>query len=399
MQNLIRLISTFLLITASASAGAVPFTFDARTLGMGGVSVATADLATAAWANPSMLTRQRIEDDFALLIGVGGFARDDDDLLGDVVDFQDADDARRDAIDNGDLVGEVEAAFDMRSIVRGIDGKVVAPEASGLLAVGIAFETFSMAVSARSDLIAGGTVTDLSCDLLTPGCDPNELFSENFNILNLEGVQATEVALSFARDFELFERRVSVGIKPKAVDLRSYSFSESILTIESGAEDIIDKGDKKKLGTLSTVDLGFAMDLTENVLLGLTVRNLFTDSFDVGNSTLNYDTESTIGIAYHNSFMTVAMDIDLTENEPLLANNSFKVLKTRFVQLGAEFSAGDYVFLRAGVSKNIASDIPSGAKDPRYSVGIGFWLGFNLDIAAVVSDNVVGAMLQTGFRF
>ncbi len=56
---------------------------------MGGVVTATADLATAAWANPAMLTNQPVENDWSLLIGVGAFVRDDDDLVHDIDDFQD----------------------------------------------------------------------------------------------------------------------------------------------------------------------------------------------------------------------------------------------------------------------------------------------------------------------
>ena len=135
-----RILSALALITISSSAAAVPFTFDARTLGMGGTSVATADLATAAWANPSMLTRQRIEDDFALLIGVGVFVRDNDDLIGDIDDFQSFNDAREAAIDAGDGSGALTSAAQMRAVLLGIENKVIAPEATGLLAVGIAFD-------------------------------------------------------------------------------------------------------------------------------------------------------------------------------------------------------------------------------------------------------------------
>ena len=53
----------------SQSVSAIPFAFEGRSLGMGGVAVATADLATASWANPAMLTNQRPSDNFSLLIG------------------------------------------------------------------------------------------------------------------------------------------------------------------------------------------------------------------------------------------------------------------------------------------------------------------------------------------
>jgi hypothetical protein len=346
-----------------------------------------------------MLTRQPLKKDFALLIGVGAFVRDDEGLIGDVEDFQDADERREDAIDAGNTEEEASALLDMYSIVNGIDGKIIAPEASVLLAVGIAFDSFSMAISARTDLIAGGTITNLSCDITQPGCDPTEILSEDFNIMNIEGVQLTEIGVSFARDFELAGRRVSVGIKPKVVQLRAFTFSESILTISEEEEDILDKDNKQDLGSLATVDLGFAYDLTDSVLLGLNIRNLINNRYDLDGQTLKYDTEWEIGVAYHNSFMTLAMDYDLTINSPLLANDAFKGLDRQDLKVGAEFRAGRYVMLRLGAAKNLAPHISDGAQQVRYTAGVGFWLGFNLDIAAIVNDNTAGVMLQTGFSF
>ena len=97
--------------------------------------------------------------------------------------------------------------------------------------------------------------------------------------------------------------------------------------------------------------------------------------------------------------MTVGIDYDLTENEPLLASQDFVGLKTQYLLIGAEFNAFDYAQLRIGASKNVASDISDRAKETAYTAGIGFWLGFNLDIAATFRDNAVGGFLQTGFRF
>ncbi len=379
-----RTLSALAMITVSSTALAAPFTFDARTLGMGGASTATANLATAAWANPSMLTRQSVEDDFALLIGVGAFIRDNEDLIGDIDDFQSA----NDRFEAGDPTGLAE----MIEIVGGVEGKVIAPEATVPLALGIAFDSFSMAVSVRADAIAGGTVTNISTT-------PAEALLDTFNILNVSGVLATEYAVSFAKDFELFERRVSIGVKPKIVDLQTFSSSESILTVSTGLDNVTTQDDKVDLGNFPTVDLGLAMDLSENWLLGLNIRNLVTDQFEVGAQILNFDTEAKIGVAYHNNWVTVAMDYDLTENQPLLPGEDFSGLKTQNVNIGAEFSAGDYVHLRVGAAQNLAGNISTGAKDTQYTVGIGFWLGFNLDVAVIVTENSAGGMLQTGFSF
>ena len=159
IQN--KILSVVALSVCSQAVHSIPFTFEGRSLGMGGVSVATADLATAAWANPAMLTNQRPDDDFSLLIGLGAFVRDDDDLIKDIDDFQAADDRFQAAVNAGDASGATQAANDMANIITGIDGKNMAADVSGVAAMGIAFDTFAMALSIRADAIGAGTVTNL----------------------------------------------------------------------------------------------------------------------------------------------------------------------------------------------------------------------------------------------
>ncbi len=399
MRGFHKILAVIVLSAFAQAVQALPFTFEARSLGMGGVAVATADLATAAWANPAMLTNQPVEDDWSLLIGLGAFLRDDDDLESDINDYQDADERREEAEDAGDIPGAVRATLEMRKILGGIDSKIIAPEATLLVAMGISFESFSMAVSARSDVIGAGSVTDISCPLIEPGCDPAELLSDEFNILNLEGVLATEIGVSFAKDFQLWGRKVSIGIKPKFVELEAFTFQESIRTIDADHDLIDNDDDKEDLGTFETIDLGLAYDVSDSVRLGLNLRNLLTDEFDLGDQTLVMDTEVRFGVAYHNNFMVAAIDLDLVENEPLLANDSFVSLKTQYVSIGAEFNALKYLKLRVGASRNLASGISDGAKDINYTAGVGIWLGFNLDIAAIYSDHSAGVFLQTGFQF
>ena len=385
-----KILSVVALSVLSQAAYAVPFTFEGRSLGMGGVSVATADLATAAWANPAMLTNQRPDDDFSLLIGLGVFVRDDDDLIKDIDDFQAADDRLRAAASPEAIQAAIE---DMTNILVGIEGKNMAADVSGVAAMGIAFDSFAMALSIRADAIGAGTVDNIStdpADIINPSSDVNNL--------NLEGVIATEFGLSIAKKFWWFDRKVSLGIKPKIVDLQAYTYQQSIHTI-NGLDDVIDNGEKSDLGTFTSFDLGAAIDLSESFRLGLNIRNIVTDEFDLGGTVLNFDTEARLGLAYHNRLLTVAIDYDLRENKPLLANPVFDDLKTQNLAVGAEFNAFDFMQLRVGARKNVASGIPDGAKDTAITAGIGFWLGFNLDIAATFTDNSVGGFLQTGFRF
>ena len=391
MWRLYKVLAVVVLSAFAQTTQAVPFTFEARSLGMGGVGVATADLATAAWANPAMLTNQPMGSDWSLLIGVGAFLRDDDDMVSDVEDFQDADKRREAASGGVDPEGEASALLEMRSIVQGLDAKIISAEATALMAMGVSFESFAMAISVRSVAIAAGVVTDISDNL-------DDLTSEDFNILNVEGVLATEFGVSFARDFQLWGRKVSIGIKPKIVELEAYTFRESILTVDT--EDALNEDeDIEDLGTFETIDLGFAVDLIDSVRLGLSLRNLIEDDFDIGQQTLNYDTEVRLGVAYHNKAMTIAADLDLTENKALLANDSFDGLAKQYLAVGAEFNAFKNLKFRLGAAKNIASGISDNAGDIEYTAGVGIWLGFNLDVAALINDNTAGVFVQTGFQF
>ncbi len=389
IQN--KILSVVALSVFSHSVFAIPFTFEGRSLGMGGVSVATADLATAAWANPAMLTNQRPSDDFSLLVGIGAFVRDDDDLITDIDDFQAADARLKAAQNAGDTIGIGNALQDMTNIVTGIDGKVMAVDVSGVAAVGMAFNTFAMALSVRADAIGAGTVTDLSQNIL-------EVTDPTKNILNLEGVIATEFGLSLAKKFRFHDREVSLGIKPKIVDLQAFTYRESILNTNS-LGDVFDNGKKFDLGTFTSFDVGAAVELTDSVRLGLNIRNLLTGEFDLGGTKLNFDTNVRIGAAYHNRMMTLAVDYDLVANKPLLANPVFDDLKTQYLAVGAEFNAFSFAQLRVGARKNVASGISSGARDTALTAGVGFWLGFNLDVAATFTNNSVGGFVQTGFRF
>ncbi|MCG6938590.1 MAG: conjugal transfer protein TraF [Gammaproteobacteria bacterium] len=396
-----RILSVVALSVLSQNAGAIPFAFEGRSLGMGGVAVATADLATAAWANPAMLTNQRPGDDFSLLIGLGVFVRDNDDLKSDIDDYQDAYNLYQAAVPASPE--QIAALQQMSDITYDVEGKDIAGDVSALAAMGMAFESFAMAISIRADAIGAGTVTDLACHLnVDPGCDlvqfESEVTSNTKNILNLEGVLATEFGLSFAKDFELYHRKISIGIKPKIVDLQSYTYSESILYIDN-VSDTIDNGIRSDVGRFTSFDLGAAIELSESWRLGLNIRNLLTDEFNIGGQTLNFDTNARLGVAYHSRFLTAAVDYDLTENKPLLANPTFGDLKTQYLAVGAEFNAFDYAQLRIGARKNVASDIPDGAKNTALTAGVGFWLGFNLDIAATYTEHSLGGFLQAGFRF
>jgi len=384
-----RILSAALLAVLSGSVDAVPFSFEARSLGMGNARVATADIATAPFANPAMLSFQPSEKDFSLLIGVGAFLSDNDGVVDRIDDFQSAFNAAQ----AGDPVEASRAV----SIAQSLEGDIIAPEMTVAFATGYSAKKWAFAVSARADAIAAGTVTNVSNNVL-------ELADPTKNILVLEGLLTTELGISLASNFQLWGQKLAIGLKPKYVKIDNVFFEESISTIDASLSDLLDDKNTTDLGDYTTIDLGLVMGLTEHTQIGLVVTNLASHKVDFINSsgnpaTFSFDTQARLGIAFLNDYLTLGADVDLLETDALLTSQNFQALKSQYVSLGGEFNVFDFMQLRIGAQKNIADGISEAAKDNLYTAGIGFWFGFNIDLAVVSQNDSLGGFLQTGFRF
>ena len=383
MNNYKRILSVALLAVLSGSVDAVPFSFEARSLGMGNARVATADIATAPFANPGMLSFQPSREDFSLLLGVGAYLYDGDGLVDKLDDFQTA-------YSNGEA-GDINEALRAVDIAQSMLGDVIAPEATLAFSTGFSGEKWAFALSARSDAIAAGTV------ITTDPIDPAQ-----YDMV-LEGVLTSELGVSLARNFQVFGQKLAVGIKPKYVKVDNLYTIQSIITVDTGLGDLIDNS-TKDLGDFTTLDIGLVMGLTKHTQIGLVATNLVSHQINYINSlgvpsTFSFDTQARLGVAYRTDMLTLGADVDLIENDALLTNQNFQALKTQNVSVGGEFNILDFMQLRIGVQKNIADDISDAAKENLYTAGVGFWLGFNLDAALVAQSDSLGAFLQTGFRF
>ena len=385
-----RILSAAVLAVLSASVHATPFSVEARSLGMGNVRVATADIATAPFANPGMLSFQPSREDFSLLIGVGAFLNDSDGLIDKIDEFQSAFDAAQSG-------GNPSEAFRALDIAQSMDGDVIAPETTLAFSTGFAGETWALALSARADAIAAGTVTDIAQNVA-------ELNDPNKNILNVEGILTTELGVSLARNFQILGQKVAVGLKPKYVTVDNLFIRESIATVDTGLGDLLDDKNTLDLGDFTTLDVGLVMGLSRHTQIGLVATNLVSHKINFINSvgtpaTLSFDTQTRLGIAYRTDMLTLGADIDLFESDALLTAQDFQALKSQNVSVGGEFNLLNFMQLRIGAQKNIADGISDAAKDPLYAAGIGFWFGFNLDLAVVTQNDSLGGSLQTGFRF
>lgn len=388
------------LAVSSQSVVAAPFAYEARSLGMGNIGVATADIATAPFVNPAMLSFQKEDDDFSFLLGAGAFFSDNNGMIDNIDQFQVVSAAYDAAVIAGDGPAQLAAATDMLAIAQQLDGKALAPEATAGVVVGISGEVYSMAVSARSDVIIAGGLTNVAFNLV-------DVVDPAFNLLTIAGVKTKEVGLSIARSFEIMDSKIAIGLTPKIVNVEALQYSESIANTDTSANSLLDQG-VQDLGDFTTMDLGIVIGLTNHIQLGVTAKNLIEEELTfitISNgvptvATVTFDTQLKAGLAYSNEFITIGADLDLTENASIISGGLSGDLVKKNMSVGVEIDIFDIVQARVGMVKNVADGISVEAQQPLYTAGVGLWLGFNLDIAAMKGEgDSTGAFVQAGFKF
>lgn len=368
------LVAAGLFVAGISTASAVPYGFfDARSVAMGNVSVATGGVQTAAFSNPAMLAVNEGDDTFALLLpAIGANVVDNGNVVDLVDEYQD--------LENNPTVPnrlrQVEIIDELAT-----SGSTVSVNASGGTALVYAGDSFTFAGHYRGYGTATGGITNPDLNPTNPDAD-----------LLAFGYLAQEVGFSVATSFSMAGMEVAVGVRPKNVGLEAMVYQESIRQAE--VEDIVD-GSRQDLGSFTTMDAGLAIDVFDSITVGLVANNLLDETKTTSGSIvtpIDFETHLRAGVAYHNSFMTIAADMDLTEIEPVLFED-----KSQMMAVGLELNALDFMQVRAGYQTNMAS----GATEPDLiSAGLGFWLGFHLDVAVVAGDDSsLGAFVQTGFRF
>lgn len=177
---------------SAAQVSAAPFMpMDARGLAMGNTGVASAKRAHAPAYNPSLLSKSDADDDFALLLGLGGSISDEDEIA----------DVANDISDN--IVPELERLLEKKeedtgTIADAIDNANTAIDRiRGLLGNTVGPDSIQRINDANSDL--GSALADIDAQL----ADLNSTTSELDNALNsisgspLSGTLGGTFALAF----------------------------------------------------------------------------------------------------------------------------------------------------------------------------------------------------------
>lgn len=382
------LVAASLIAASISTASAAPYGFfDARSVAMGNVSVATGGLSTAAFANPAMLAINESDETFALLIPAFGIqAIDNGGLIDSLDEFQvlyDQFQVTTDPIAAQNIYNQLDA------IAQDVSGDTLIGNASINAALVYGGDSFSIAGSFRGYGQASAGVANYQSAVFT-GPIVSDLPTADFIVI---GYAAQEMAVSIASDVKILGMKVAWGVTPKSVSLEAI---DSSVAIDLADTDNIIDDTVEDLGSFVTLDAGVVIQIFDSLSAGVVAKNLIEESVTTNDGNeINFNTMLRAGVAYHSEWITLAADMDLLENDPI-SPSSFED-PSRMLALGAEFDVFDILQLRAGYQSNIAS----GADEPDLlSVGVGLWLGFNLDIAAVTAkDSSLGVFAQTGFRF
>lgn len=407
----IKYYGAFALALAANSAGALPFnSFDPRSFAMGGVGVASGTGANAVFFNPALLAAAREEEDFSLELPVlGARVSDPDDLIDAVDDFNDQDPVAvfSAAIDaytaapSGATADAVQASGDeLVAQLRSLSDKPVMAEGGVGIVVGVPSESLGISLFSNA-YVGGGSIgsvagPDISAIqgaiddalALQPVTDPTDSLMSS---VEARFVVLFETGVALARRFDALGG-IAVGITPKYVKAMTYDYRFTGKEID-GAEIDLDQGEQSDADF--NIDLGVAKDYGNGWKAGLAVRNALSKEYTtVLNHKLKVEPAARLGVSRQSEWITVAADVDLTENEPA----GFET-KTQYAAVGVELDVFDTAQLRVGYRHNL-SDVPSGTESGMFAAGAGFSpFGIHVDLAVAGNTDEIGGAMQLGFRF
>lgn len=380
----------------AGTAHAAPFSpFDVRAAGMGGTGVASAKAASAALFNPAMLSAQKEGDAFQFVLGVGANAADQAEMFDTVDELQTQIDAFDQAVANTDDLGAYNAAVDIRKSLADIDGNyLIADLGTGLgvgvpgrkLGVGVfvsvkAQALVSPTIAASDYTFIDGVIADYE-DNSTIDTPPGT-FPGNSQVTGV-AIAVAEYGVALSHRLAVGEGSLDIGVTPKAVEISTFDYTD---TIDNFDDADIDSDTYEKTDSGFDLDAGvvYKPNAESNWQYALVVKNLIGGDYKtVTNRSIELNTQLRAGVAHVKNRTTLAIDLDLTENDGVAPGT-----ETQFLALGAEYDL-KYLQGRIGYRANLAnSDV-----DDVASIGLG--LG-PVDLSVMGNADEVGAYLQIGF--
>lgn len=414
-MNVSRLALAVSLSAVSTVTLAAPQSFStARAFAMGGTGVAIAHPTTANTSNPAMLAAAHHEwsDDFGLILpSVNARLADEEEVVDQIDDIQDAIDAYEDAAANMSTAEARAEAGKLHDQLQSLKGDTMRADVATGISMAVPGERLAVGVFTNANLqvTARAKVDDQDLDQLENIADGTMLSPPSDANLRSSGhVLASaviEAGISLARSFDLgLENPVQLGVSPKYVQLRTYQYTA---VVDDFDEDDFDDGDYESTKSGFNMDLGAAYAFGEEKQwnAGVAVRNLIPMELDSKYNTLRGEQKETLelnpmvtaGIAHSGEYHVLTAEAQLTEQKGFGYADD-----TQWLAVGAEFDAFRFAQLRLGARHNIASNSDNTGieEDTQFTAGLGFSpFGARLDISGLVSDAEVGGAIELGMAF
>lgn len=428
----LKLAATATLLASSSVALAIPFSsFDSRSMAMGGAGVAVGGADAAPLFNPALLSVTKDEDNFAIILPTMGIRVSDPDNLRDSIDTFQAGNYVNNLqnhitdLNNSTTQAQIQTnaaivGSDIKKVsdnLATLSNKPIMAEVGLATVVAIPSKKYGAAFYASGTVTAGGLfkyndaatltapttgLSDLaaSCatDAVANAAACNTLKAFNTNTLtsgvHFKGVQLVEAGFALSREFPIYDHSVALGITPKIV--KAKLFDVTVKANDSNQSNV-NLNDNSTEYTFANFDLGAAKNYSNGWRTGFVIKNVIPQTLDfkaapgVPAESLKLMPQARIGVSHATTWSTVALDVDLTRNDPAGFEN-----KTQYIALGGELNAWGWAQLRAGYRADMVDSARNVA-----SVGLGLapFRVVHIDLAVAGNATDIGASFQLGVHF
>jgi hypothetical protein len=360
---------------------ALPFgIYDARTMAMGGVGVATGARA-AAFNNPALLsTADEVHEWFLLLPTVGKQLDDTDELKDSLANFKQA----ADTLDASPGIANENA---VRASLNAIDGNQYREASNTAFMLAIPSRILSGAVFLNSYEISNVQPTIDPADVASPSSPYNSTLAHR-------GIRIVENGVSAAKALDAesgWMENMAIGFNAKFLLIETSGYTESLRTADveidnslgvNSSQFAIDIGAFKEIGVWK---------------IGLVVKNLIPGSYDYGvsNDVFKIEPQARAGFAYQSRRSILEFNIDLTKNQPVGFDTASQI-----AAIGWEWYPWRSFAFRAGYNKNLIEPDTGSSTSGSVSAGIGLlYSGVHFDVAGYTGDEGDGISAQLGLQF
>ncbi|QIA64573.1 conjugal transfer protein TraF [Vibrio astriarenae] len=363
-------------------------TVDSRSFAMGGTGVASATYLTSSIHNPALASQYGDSDNFGMIFPTfSARVHDSSDMVDTIDRFDDAFMRWEDDIWGGNPDAD---PSEWQNILRELQGEVLTAEASTGIIIAIPNKYLSTNFFALLNANVIGVPLVDERDFNPDINDPDDLHSSVYAL----GGATLDVGLTFAKQFDWFDKPLHLGISPKMQQMLSLGYGESVNDFEDDDFDFDDANTEAAFN----MDIGAAYELTDKWNLAFSARNLISRELETNEylgqtSTYVIKPEYVVGASYDRGWYTLTTDVDLTSKE------YFKEIdyKTQYARFGAELDAWRWAQIRVGYAHSMTDHA-----DDVVTAGLGlkpFGL-FGLDLSGSYgTDNNYGISAQMILHF